>query len=499
MTPIKKAGIFIGLSGAILIYLLMKSTTVENQIAVMASIAFLMASWWITEAIPLAATAMIPLVLFPLTGVLKAELTAGSYINSIIFLFLGGFLIALAMEKWELHKRIALKITLLFGGTPVSIIIGFMTASAFLSMWISNTATCIMMFPIALAVINRMEENFDEKTSASFSTTLLLSIAYSCTLGGVATLVGTVPNLVFVQTFKILFPQAPSISFGEWMMLGVPVAILMLTVTALLLTRFFLKTKKSLKISKQILKDEYSKLGSITFAEKIIGCIFLATAVLWIFRSDLNFGIVIIPGWQNIFSIPEYIDDGTVAITMALLLFLIPVKGTGKMLLDQKVFTKIPWDIILLFGGGFALAKGFVSTGLSEFIGGQIKNLGHLSPILLIIITAASISFLTELTSNTATTQMILPILAPISVALGMNPLLLMLTATLSASMAFMLPVATPPNTIIFASSRIKIKDMVKAGFGLNISGIVIISLLVYFLGDFLFGLSELPAWLNQN
>ena len=464
-------------------------------ISLMASIAVLMAVWWITEAIPLAATSLIPIILFPVTGILSADITASSYLNSIIFLYLGGFIIALAMERWGLHKRIALKITLLFGGTPVSIIIGFIASSAFLSMWISNSATCVMMLPIAMAVISRIEEEFDEKSTSAFSVTLLLAIAYSCTLGGIATLVGTPPNLILVQTLKILFPKAPPINFGEWMMIGIPVSITMLIITAVLLTRFHFKDSAKIKISRSVLIDEYAKLGAMSLAEKMVGIVFFVTAFLWIFRTDLNFGLFVIPGWQNVLSVPKFVNDGTVAMTMALLLFLIPVKGEGKMLVDQFVFRKIPWDIVLLFGGGFALAKGFTTTGLSEFIGNQLKSIGDFPPFLLLIITAASISFLTELTSNTATTQMILPILAPVSVALGMNPLLIMITATLSASMAFMLPVATPPNTIVFASSRINIKDMVKAGFRLNLAGIVIVTLLVYFLGDIIFGFSNLPAW----
>jgi len=494
MLKIKFTGLLSGIFIALFLYILMSGSGVQVSVSVMAGIAILMAVWWITEAIPLAATSLLPLVLFPFTGILSGDEIASSYINPIIFLFLGGFIIALAMERWELHKRIALRITLFFGGTPVSIILGFMIASSFLSMWISNTATCIMMLPIALAVINKMEQNFDERSVSAFSKILLLSVAYSCTLGGLATLVGTPPNLVLVQTFKILFPEAPPISFGNWMILGLPVSAIMLITTWLLLTKIYFKVDTNIKFSKEILLEEYAKLGNISTAEKSVGIIFIITVLLWIFRADLNFGLFVIPGWQNLLSVPGFINDGTVAVTMALILFTIPVKEKGKMILDQSVFTKIPWDIILLFGGGFALAKGFTSTGLSEFIGSQLKNFGNIDPFFIIIITAASISFLTELTSNTATTQMILPILAPVAVALGLNPLLLMVTATLSASMAFMLPVATPPNTIIFASSRIRVKDMVKTGFGLNIAGIIIVSLLVYFFGNVIFNLSGIQS-----
>ncbi len=495
MTTAKKVGLFTGLiiSAAILLFGNLEPT--NSKITIMAAIAVLMAVWWITEAVPLAATSLIPLILFPLFGLLDADEIASSYINSIIFLFLGGFMIALSMERWGLHKRVALRIITMFGGSPVSIIIGFMIASASLSMWISNTATTIMMLPIALAIIFKMENEFGAEKVHNFSVTLLIGIAYSCTIGGLGTLVGTVPNLAFVKILKILFPEAPEIGFGQWMMLGIPISVLMLIVSAFLLTKIYFKVDKALKIDKKFIREEYEKLGPLSFEEKTISIIFALTAFLWIFRSDLNLGFLTIPGWSNLLPYSGFVNDGTVAITMAFILFLIPSKKENTTLLDNKVFSKIPWGIILLFGGGFALANGFSSTGLSTFIGEQLTGMKSLSHIFIIMATAATISFLTELTSNTATTQMILPILASVAIAMGMNPLLLMLTATLSASMAFMLPVATPPNTIIFASSRIKVTEMVKAGFALNLLGVIIVTLIVYFVGELVFDLGTFPGW----
>lgn len=470
----------------------------KPEVTQMAGVAALMAVWWMTEAIPLAATSLIPLVLFPLLGLLGGSDTAAAYINSVIFLFLGGFLIAIAMERWELHRRIALKIITLFGGSPNSIITGFMTATAFLSMWISNTATAVMMLPIALAIIRKLEDEFGTDRIKNFSKTLMLAIAYSCSLGGIATLIGTPPNLAFVRIFSILFPEAPAISFGSWMLLALPISILMLVVTLVILLKVFFKFDKQINLHKDYIKDEYRKLGPVSKAEKYVAAVFSSTALLWIFRADLNLEFIFIPGWQNLLSIPEFVDDGTVAISMALLLFFIPVKASEDRkttLLSAEAFQKVPWGIILLFGGGFALAQGFTTSGLSHYIGSQLHSLSDISPVIILITTALMINFLTELTSNTATAQMILPIIASISVALGLNPLLLMITATLSSSMAFMLPVATPPNTIVFASERLRITDMVKAGFALNISGVLLVSVIVYFLGTSLFDLNILPAW----
>lgn len=465
------------------------------QINTMSAIAALMAVLWITEAIPLAATSLIPIIFFPLTGILSTEEIASSYINSIIFLFLGGFLIAIAMEEWNLHKRIALKIIMIFGGSPSSIIFGFMAAGAFLSMWISNTATALMLLPIGMAVIQKLEAEFGNERTHNFNINILLAIAYSCSIGGIATLIGTPPNLVMVKTLEVLFPDSPSISFGNWMILALPISFLMLISVGVLLTKILFKVDEKINLGREFIKSEYQQLGKLSFEERAVSIIFVLTAILWIFRSDIFLGFTTIPGWSNLLPNSELINDGTVSITMAFILFLIPSKSGKRALLDAAAFVKIPWGVILLFGGGFALAKGFTATGLSEFLGHQLTGLSSVSPIFIIIITATLVTFLTELTSNTALTQMILPIVASVSVAIGLNPLLLMFTATLSASMAFMLPVATPPNTIIFSGGRIKIIEMARTGFLLNLTGIVVISLCVYFLGGLLFDLETFPSW----
>lgn len=467
----------------------------------MAAIASLMAIFWTTEAIPLAATSLIPIVLFPVMGIMKnGQSIANSYFNNIIFLFIGGFIIALAMERWNLHRRIALYIIKKSGKKPAKIIFGFMLGTFFLSMWISNTATAVMMLPVAMAIILKIENTFTKKSAHKFAVSLLLGVAYAASIGGAATLVGTPPNLVFVKIFADLFPNAPEISFATWMIATLPIVIIMLFFIWILLTQMLYKIPKELKIDTQIIEKEYKKLGKITYEERVVALIFLITALLWITRVDLNFGSFKIYGWRNLFENPKSINDGTTAIFMALLLFLIPVKNKKspfKTIIDNSVFNQLPWGVILLFGGGFALAKGFQVSGLSNYIGSHIAGLEGVSPLKTILSVCGFMTFTTEFTSNTATTQMIIPVLASVAVAIKMNPLLLIIPATLSASFAFMMPVATPPNAVVFGSGRIKMIEMIKAGIMINIVGIVVVTLLFYFLGVDLFNINlhEFPEW----
>lgn len=458
----------------------------------MAAVTSLMAIWWITEAIPLAATALLPVFCFPLLGITSGEKVTASYFNSTIFLFIGGFLIALAMEQWNLHKRIALKIVQWIGGGPARLILGFMIASAGLSMWISNTATAVMMFPMGMAIILQMESTFNEKDTKTFAVGLMLGIAYSCSIGGIATLVGTPPNLSLERIFKNTFPNHAPLSFGTWFLFGVPLCVVLLGMAWVLITKVFYRIPSHLKIDSAILEKEYKALGSFRFEEIMISVVFVATALLWIFRKKLVLGGIAIPGWSDWITHSKLIDDGTVAIFMALLLFLIPSKSVNasqKRLLSVDVFQKVPWGIVLLFGGGFAMANGFQETGLSAFLGEYFRAFSSVSPLLLILGICTVITFLTELTSNTATTEMVLPILASISVALNIDPLLLMIPATISASCAFMMPVATPPNAVVFGSGRLKISEMVRVGFWLNLFGVLWITFFFYFVGTLIFGI----------
>ncbi len=462
------------------------------------AIALLMAIWWITEIVPLAVTALLPVVLFPLFGVMNGKDVSATYFNHVIFLFIGGFIVALAMQKWNLHKRIALKILMITGSSPARILLGFMIATAFLSMWISNTATAMMMVPILLSIVSKLEEFVDKKDLNRYSIGLLLGVAYSASIGGVATLVGTPPNLSFARIFQIMFPAAPDISFSDWFLFAIPISLLMFIIVWLYLY-FVFKPKTSWKLSKDIdFSRQYAELGKTSFEEKIILIDFVLLAVFWLTRADINIGGFHMPGWSSLFNKPDYLNDGTVAIAMAILLFIIPSKEkTGSSLMDWKTAKDIPWGIVLLFGGGFALASAFKESGLSIWFGEQMISVAGLHPLIMIIVIALGMTFLTELTSNTATTEMLLPILAGLSVSIHVHPLLFMLPATVSASMAFMLPVATPPNAIVFGSKRLKIIQMAKTGFILNIIGAIIITFMTYFWGAIVFGIDPfvLPDW----
>ncbi len=473
----------------------------ENPIVSrMAAVAILMASWWITEAVPLAATALLPMILYPLLGILEGRATAPTYFNSTIFLFIGGFMIALTMEKWILHKRIALWIIRIIGGGPSRIVLGFMVAAAFLSMWISNTATAIMMVPIGLTIILQMEAKFGQKDTHNFTIGLMLGIAYACSMGGIATLVGTPPNLSFARIFEIIFPRAAPIAFGQWMIMAFPLTFVMSGVIWVLLTKVFYRVPAHLKMDRSIINSEYKELGPMSYEEKVVFTVFSLTAILWVFRKKLILGVLMIPGWSQLLPYPELIDDGTVAIFMAIVLFLIPTRSKdakNSTIMSADVFNNIPWNIVILFGGGFALAKGFQVTGLSTVIGNHFAGLAGMSPFFMVNIICFCLTFLTELTSNTATTEMILPILASVAIAMKTNPLILMIPATLSASCAFMMPVATPPNAIIFGSGRIKIIEMARIGILINIIGVIVITTLFFLWGReaFLIVGSGLPAW----
>lgn len=464
-----------------------------------AAVGLLMAIFWITEIIPLAATALLPVVLFPLLGIMDGKVVSATYFNHVIFLFIGGFLVALAMQRWNLHKRIALRILMLTGAKPGSILMGFMLATAFISMWMSNTATAMMMIPILLSVIQKLEETVESKVMSKFSTGLLLGIAYSASIGGIATLVGTPPNLSFVRIFQIMFPTAPEVTFNLWFLFAFPMTVcIFIFAWFYLFFKFGPRKGQWVPLNKDMFHEHYHAMGPMKFEEKIILADFMILALLWLTRSSLDLGGFKIPGWAELFPSPEYVNDGTVAILMASILFFIPSKSEKK----ERVMTwetagKIPWHIVLLFGGGFALASAFVSSGLSQWFGEQLKWLSDLHPILIILMICLLVAFLTELTSNTATAEMVLPILAGLSVSININPLFLMLPATISASMAFMMPVATPPNAIIFGTNKLTIAQMAKTGLVINLVAAVIITLFTYFYTGMVFNHSDLslPAW----
>ncbi len=498
----KKIALVAGPFLALLIIIFTDLDPGNKAVSMTAAIAVWMAIWWITEAIPIAATALLPVVLFPVLGVASGKDIAETYFNNIIFLFLGGFMVALALQRWNLHKRIALKIMLLIGTSPTRIILGFMAASFFLSMWISNTATVMMMLPIAMAVIAKLEDSFEKPGVDKVATSLLLGTAYASSVGGMATLIGTPPNLAFARIFADTYEFAPEISFAKWIAFALPISIVFAVLIWLFLSARVGWGHGRAPASRSLFLDEYKKLGPISFEEKIVLIDFCFLAFLWLFRKPIELGGFIIPGWSQILPVPGFIDDGTISITMALLLFLIPSKSRpGRRIMDWKTAVALPWGIVILFGGGFALAHGFKTSGLSEWIGTQLGSLSGFPPFLLIAAICLMMTFLTELTSNTATTQTILPIIAGVAMGIKVNPLLLMIPATLSASCAFMLPVATPPNAIVYGAGRFKIATMSKVGLILNFAGVIIISLGFYFLGRLILGidLATLPDWANMT
>ncbi len=473
---VRQVGVTAGLFIAVTI--LVTADFGGNQLAVrMAAVAVLVATLWITEIVPLAASALLPLVLFPLLGIASTKATAMQYMNSTVFLLLGGFIIALAMQRWNLHKRFALKILLLTQGKPLTLMIGFMLATASLSMWISNTATTLVMLPIALAVVARFQQEFSMGQSQRFSVGLLLSIAYSASVGGMMTLVGTAPNLVFARFYQSA--TGDSIGFLPWMLLALPIGLMMLLLLAFILYAFFLRGLPYSPQVHQLLQEENRQLGKITGPERWVMIVFMITAVLWVTRKGLTIGDWALPGWSSFLPHGKLIDDGTVAIMMALSLFFIPVNdenGDKTRLLDQSVFNQLPWSVVLLFGGGFALASGFVESGLSVYLAQQLQGLQHMALPSIIFILTAGMSLLTEMTSNTATAQLVMPVLSAVAKAIQVEPVYLMLPATFAASCAFMFPVATPPNAIVFGTGQVAMKEMLKVGVILNFLAVLLIS-----------------------
>ncbi len=450
----------------------------QPVVARMAAVAVLMAVLWITEAVPLAATALLPLALFPLLGISSTKSVASQYMNSVVFLLIGGFMIALAMERWGLHRRIALNVLAVFGNQPTRLMAGFIVATSGLSMWISNTATTLMMLPIALASIERFDSGLTPEQKKRFSVGLLLAIAYAASIGGMMTPIGTAPNMVFLQLFEATSETGTSIGFAQWMMMTVPIGVSMLVLMGLYLGWKFFHGLSVPDSVQQLIIEERNRLGAMSFEEKVVATVFAITATLWVTRKGLNFGPVLIPGWQQMLENGPMLDDAAVVILMSFLLFLIPARsGNGNKtgILDSGVFLRLPWPVVILFGGGFALASGFVESGLSAHIASQLASLekGDITSTIGLVCTV--MTFLTELTSNTATTQLVLPILDATADAMQVPAIWLMLPATLSASCAFMLPVATPPNAIIFGSGKLRVVDMVKCGFILNLIGIVVI------------------------
>jgi sodium-dependent dicarboxylate transporter 2/3/5 len=467
------------------------SLGLERTPATMAGLAALMATAWVTEVVPIPVTSLFPLALFPLFGVLDLKKVAASYGKPVIYLFLGGFLLALALQRSQLHRRVALLIINALGSRPSRLVLGFMVASAALSMWISNTASVLVMMPIGLAILQEVkDEGVDERAVAKLGTAIMLGIAYAADIGGMATPVGTPPNLVLLELYAQVAPDRPPIGFGTWMTMGLPISFLFLGGGWLLMTKVLFRFDgASLLEGSDAVRDATAQLGPVRRDEKIAGAVFGATALLWMTGADLQLGSLVVPGWRGALGL-EGVGDASVAIAAAALLFAIPSRDhPGEMMLTWKQTSEVPWGLLLLFGGGFALAAGFGASGLSNAIGEAMGGLRGVHPILVVIIVCTVLTFLTEVTSNTATTTLVLPILAQAADAIGVDPLLLMIPATLSASCAFMMPVASPTQAIVFGSGYVGIRQMVRAGIGFNLLGIALVTLVFMVLAGPVFGL----------
>ena len=475
---VKNFGLILGPALFLIILLWFHPEELSKEANAILASTIWIAVWWITEAVPIAITSLLPVVLFPLTGGMELAETTASFGHRYIFLYIGGFILAIAIERWNLHKRIALNIIQLIGTNVKNVILGFMVATAFLSMWISNTASSVMMLPIGMSIISQLMDNPKtvENENQNFGKALMLAIAYSASIGGMATLIGTPPNLVLATIVQETY--GIEITFSKWFMFGLPISLILLAICWKYLTEIaFTFKQKKFPGGRNEINKQLKSLGKLSYEEKMVLLIFVGTAFAWITRSF--FLQKLIPN----------LDDTIIAVIAGILLFILPAsKSKNRKLINWEEAVKLPWGILLLMGGGLALAQGFKTSGLAEWIGGQLTLLEGASIFILLLFLIALVNFLTEITSNLATTAMILPILAPLSLVLDVNPLILMVGATVAASCAFMLPVATPPNAVVFGSGYLRIPDMAKTGVWMNLFSIIFLTIMVYFLLPILWG-----------
>lgn len=475
---------WIGFFGGLFVFLLMLFSSSPEGLSLAgwrtAAVAVLMATWWVTEVLPISGTALLPLVLFPVLGITSIETAAAPYADPMIYLFLGGFIIAIAMQRWDLHRRIALNIINFIGAQPRNIIFGFIVSSAFMSMWVSNTAATMMMLPIGLSVIQLLKTNGDSSENSqqygNFAVALMLAIAYAANIGGIGTVIGTPTNALLIAFVQDAY--GVEISFVQWMAMGIPVVIIGLPIIFYTLVDIVFPVRlKSLPGGKEYIQSELDRLGEISSQEVKVAIVFALVAVLWITRPLIE---QLIPG----------LSDASIAIFGALLLFVIPVD------LDKSIFLMrwqdaedLPWGVLILFGGGLSLAGAIQKTGLAEWVGGYFEVLGGWPVILIILVISAIIIMFTELASNSATAASFMPVIGSVAISIGQDPLLFAIPVTMVASCAFMLPVATPPNAIVYGSGVMTIPQMTKAGLWLNLFFAIAITLLTYFLFTALMGI----------
>lgn len=474
----KYIGLFAGVIAFIIILLLPEPAGMSSQAKGAAAVVVLMSIWWMSEAIPVYITAFLPLVLFPPMKILSPADTAANYGHNYALMFLAVFFLAKAIETQNLHKRIALVIINVFGTSRKKIVLSMMIATAFVSMWIANVTTALMMLPIALAIVAKEEEVTGEVKS-NFAPALMLGIAYSASIGGLATLIGSPTNMIFVGIFDKLFPEAPPITFFTWLKIGIPIVLVFIPVFWYFIV-WYLKVKGNLSNNLTIIKDELDALGSPTTGEKRVLSIAILTVLCWVFKDDLVFGSVTVPGWTTVAGLKGYIHDSTIAMGSALLLFMLPANKERR-LITWKEASQIPWGVVMIVGGGYAMAASFESTGLADWLGGQLSFISEYPFFIILVIVLAFVLMFTEFNSNTASANILLPVLASTAIAAQVNPLLIMIPATITCSCAFMMPAATGPNTVVLASERLTVIQMIKCGFWLNLITLVLLTMMLYF------------------
>jgi sodium-dependent dicarboxylate transporter 2/3/5 len=435
-----------------------------------AAIGLLMALLWLTEAVPMGLTALIPLVAFPLAGISSGEKIAQPYANPAVFLFLGGFLVASTFERWGLHRRLAFFALRRVGTEPRRIVFAVIVVTAFLTMWISNTATTLMMTPIAVAIVGGLGKEIRTAEAT------LLGVAYAASLGGLGTPIGTPTNLIFLGAVRELFPTAKTITFAEWMLFGVAYLVILVPLCWLVVI-VTSRVPKGAAIPLESLGIE--RPGAMTRPEIAALLLCAATALLWIFRADINLGTFVLKGWASLFPAAKMINDATVAVAMAFLAFLLPIGG-GKRLLEWETFKRIPWDVLILFGGGFALADALESSGFSKWAGARLAFVGGWPPVLMIVAICIVVTLLSEVASNVATATAMMPIAAALATSIGVHPYFLMIPAVLAASSGFMLPVATAPNTIVYSTGLVRVPAMARGGVMLDIAAAIVITFLMF-------------------
>ena len=498
-------GLVAGIVGFAAVLLLPTPAGMSPDAHKTAAVAVLMISWWISEAVHIGVTGFVPIALFPLLGVTSSSAVSAHYGNHLIFLFVGGFIIAQAMERWNLHRRIALAIIDRFGSRPRPIVLGFMVATALLSMWISNTATTMMLLPMAMAVVNQLVGSaqvrgapegaqHEQLARDTFGPVLLLGIAYAASIGGLGTVVGSPTTVAFLGFATEAFPDLPPIGFAQWSMVCLPIIVVFVPLTWLYLCRFGTAIPLSavrFSSSQNVIRDERTALGAMSVPEKRVMIVAASTGLLWILRAPIDLGGFFLPGWSQLFPVPGSVHDSTVAMTMAILLFMLPSgkSGDASRLLDWRHAARgTPWGIVFLLGGGFALAAGITDSGLAAWLGAWLGALGGLPGWVLVVAVCVLTTAMTETTSNVATVLMLSPVVAAMAGEVGVHPYLLLIPMAVTSSFAFTLPVATPPNAIIFSSGWITIPQMVRAGILLDVIGLLIVPMAVYALGSGVFG-----------